>query len=74
MQELKRLNRDTVGWISISGVVDLPVVYRDNSYYLNHDFQGQKSGAGTLFLDQNHPLAAASLLLLAVYRCLSRKS
>ncbi len=52
MVELKRLNRDTVGWISISGVVDLPVVWRDNSYYLNHDFQGQKSGAGTLFLDK----------------------
>ena len=64
MAELKRLNRDTVGWISISGVVNLPVVYRDNEYYLNHDFQGQKSGAGTLFLDQNHPLTAETQNLL----------
>ncbi len=64
MAELKKINADTVGWLRIPGVVDLPVVYRDNEYYLDHDFYGQKSAAGTLFLDENHPLRADTQYLL----------
>ena len=64
MLQLVEKNPDTAGWISISGVVDLPVVYRDNSYYLNHDFYGRKSNAGTLFLDQAHPLTKTTQNLL----------
>lgn len=64
LEEFKRINRDTAGWISIPGVVDLPVVYRDNTYYLNHDFYGRKNGSGTLFLDQAHPVAAETQTLL----------
>ena len=64
MEEFKRINRDTAGWISIPGVVDLPVVYRDNTYYLNHDFYGRKNGSGTLFLDQAHPMAPETQNLL----------
>ena len=56
MRQLRAQNRDTVAWLNIPGVVDLPVVYRDNSYYLDHDFYGEKSKAGTLFLDREHPL------------------
>lgn len=49
-------NPDTVAWINIpGGVVNLPVVYRDNTYYLDHDFYGRESISGTLFLDENHP-------------------
>lgn len=55
-EELLERNPDTVGWLYIpGGVVDLPVVYRDNTYYLDHDFYGKKSRSGTLFLDENHP-------------------
>ena len=50
-------NPDTVAWLRIPDVVSLPVVYRDNSYYLDHDFYGRQSGSGTLFLDAAHPLA-----------------
>ena len=56
MAQLRAQNRDTVAWLAIPGVVDLPVVYRDNTYYLNHDFYGERSKAGTLFLDQAHPI------------------
>lgn len=56
MMELVRRNQDTVGWLSIGGVVRLPVVYRDNTYYLNHDFLGGDNASGTLFLDENTPL------------------
>lgn len=64
MLELKRINRDTVGWISIANVLDLPVVYRDNAWYLDHGFDGQKNAAGTLFLDQFHPLNSETQNLL----------
>ena len=57
--EMLEKNPDTVAWIRIpGGVVNLPVVYRDNMYYLDHDFYGKKSDSGTLFLDEAHPLKA----------------
>ena len=56
MRQLRAQNRDTAAWLKIPGIVDLPVVYRDNAYYLDHDFYGEKSKAGTLFLDAAHPL------------------
>ena len=57
-EKLLNQNPDTVAWLRIPGVVDLPVVYRDNEYYLDHDFHGKKSDSGTLFLDEAHPFAA----------------
>ena len=51
-------NTDFVAWLNIDGVVNLPVVYRDNSYYLTHDFYKRSSTSGTLFFDVLHPLAA----------------
>ena len=56
MRELFAKNRDLVAWLRISGVVSLPVVYRDNTYYLTHDFDRKSSSASTLFLDELHPL------------------
>ena len=54
-EPLRRVNKDIAGWLTIGGVLDLPVVYRDNSYYLRRDIHKKKSAAGTLFLDENHP-------------------
>ena len=54
MEVLYEQNRDLIGWLEIPGIIDLPVMYKDNSYYLTHDFNKNKSAAGTLFLDQNH--------------------
>ena len=64
MRELAQKNPDTVGWISISGTVHLPVVYRDNVFYLDHDFTGAKNASGTLFLDENSPINADTQNLL----------
>ena len=64
MRELFEKNGDLVAWVRIPGVVSLPVVYRDNTYYLNHDFSGKSSAAGTLFLDDRHPLTAQTQHLL----------
>lgn len=65
MLKLSKVNPDLVGWVHIDGVVNLPVVYRDNEYYLTHDFYGHHSKAGTLFLDVSHPLTenAANLVI-----------
>lgn len=54
METLYDQNHDLIGWLSVSEVIDLPVMYRDNSYYLTHDFNKNKNTAGTLFLDVNH--------------------
>ncbi len=49
---LLEINPDTVGWLKIPGtVIDYPVVRTgDENYYLHHDFYGQKSIYGTLFV------------------------
>ena len=54
MEALHGDNHDLIGWISIPQVLDLPVMYKDNSYYLTHDFNGQKNTSGCIFLDVNH--------------------
>lgn len=64
MSALLEKNGDLVAWLSIRGLVDLPVVYRDNEWYLNHDFENRSNPAGTLFLDQDHPLEARTQNLL----------
>jgi SrtB family sortase len=50
---LRKINPDVVGWLSIDGMLDQPVVQRDNSYYLTHDFHKKVSVSGALFLDEN---------------------
>lgn len=55
-EALLEINPDTVGWLRIPQTtvddIDLPVVQRDNSFYLTHDFDGNKNEAGAIFLDQ----------------------
>ena len=65
MKPFVKQNDDTVGWITIDGIVDQPIVYRDNVYYLTHDFYGNRNACGAIFLDENHPLHkdAQNLLL-----------
>lgn len=51
--KLRQQNKDIVGWLSIDGVVDEPVLQRDNDYYLTHDATGAENVTGALFLDEN---------------------
>ena len=53
-EELSAKNSDYACWIYIPGtMVNYPVVWRkdDNSFYLNHGFNGEKARCGSLFAD-----------------------
>lgn len=61
---LLAINSDVVGWLTIDGVLDLPVVQRDNAFYLTHNIEGKSSAAGTLFLDSSYSIAPPMEALL----------
>ncbi len=50
---LKEINPEIFGYIYIDGTsVDYPLVkHADNDYYLNHDFTGKYSSAGSIYVD-----------------------
>lgn len=50
--ELYKINPDIIGWIAAGSEISTPVVYRDNSYYMDHDFYGKSSAEGTVFADE----------------------
>ncbi len=48
---------NVVGWIQVSGLdnINYPIVqYTDNNYYLTHDWDGQYSRYGAIFLDADN--------------------
>lgn len=49
--ELINENPDVIGWITAGSDISTPVVYRDNDYYLDHDFYGNENAGGTVFID-----------------------
>lgn len=56
ISQLKKINPDTAGWITIDGtVVNYPVVWSETkNYYLRRDFYGKYLSGGTLFIDQRN--------------------
>ena len=64
METLYNQNHDLIAWLSIPDVIDLPVMYRDNRYYLTHDFNKSKNASGTIFLDENHRFSEQTQNLL----------
>ena len=58
--EFKKINNDLVGWIEMPGFrkkIEYPVMKgKDDKYYLNRDFYGNFSYAGSIFIDsRNNP-------------------
>ena len=53
LKALKNINPDVIGWITVDGTkIDYPVVQgKNNLYYMNRDFYGKPSLAGSIFLD-----------------------
>lgn len=57
-------NEDYVAYLYIPDTeIEYPVVQRNNSYYLNHNFYGEKNAHGTIFLDENCSPETPVLLL-----------
>ena len=53
--ELISINENVIGWLCIPDtLIDFPVVgAEDNSFYLSHDFSGNESRRGCLFMDKD---------------------
>ncbi|MGM9834708.1 MAG: class B sortase [Bacilli bacterium] len=53
LNELKKINSSTVGWIQVNGTnINYPFVQtNDNKYYLTHTFNKSYNSAGWVFLD-----------------------
>lgn len=58
LTELINTNKDTVGFISVSGTnINYPVVQSsDNDYYLKHSFKGKYNDAGWIFVDYRNDM------------------
>ena len=56
LEELKKENDDIVGWIEIENTdINYPVLQaEDNDFYMNHNYKGEKSQAGSIFLDKDY--------------------
>ena len=63
-------NNDFVGWIRIDGIthsngdpwIDYPVVqYSDNDYYLDKNFDKEKSAKGTIYADYKVPITGLNM-------------
>ena len=54
VEELKKENNDIVGWIEISNTnISYPVLQTDNNdFYLNHNYKGEYTTRGSIFLDK----------------------
>lgn len=58
MQELRKINRDTVGWIKLENTnIEYPIVQTsDNRFYLDHSFDKSYNKAGWIFADCSNKL------------------
>ena len=64
-RELYEINPEIIGWLRAGELADEPVVFRDNEFYLDHNFRGEYSGIGTVFADEeNTDWADAPYLIL----------
>lgn len=63
-RELYETNPDVVGWLTAGETIDLPVVQRDNAFYLNHNFFGEWDSNGTVFLNEKNSIDPRDHILL----------
>ena len=57
-------NPDIVGWLKGGENIDAPVVQRDNTFYMDHNFFGEEDRNGTLFVNANNELNPRDDVLL----------
>lgn len=54
--DLFNTNNDVVAWLEMGPDINLPVVYRDDIYYLDHDLYGNSNAGGTVFVNAANTL------------------
>ena len=66
IKELNKTNNDIVGWIEIPNTtINYPVLKgKDNSFYLNHDYEKKFNNLGSIFLDKDVDIDKPSTNLL----------
>ena len=66
IEELKKENKDIIGWIEIEGTnISYPVLQgQDNDYYLTHNYKKEKVSGGSIFLDKDYDFSIPSNNLL----------
>lgn len=59
LEEVRKVNPDTVGWIQIKGTeIDYPVVRgADNGYYTKHSFDNKTNNFGAIYLNSQTDLS-----------------
>ena len=69
LHQLKSINPDTAGWITVAGtVVNYPVVWTDvSNYYLKHNFYGESLSSGTIYIDERNSPTVAENLNTVIY-------
>ena len=57
LEELQaNINKDIIGYLTFENNGDkreLPVLYTDSEFYMNHDIYGKKDSAGSIFINSN---------------------
>ena len=61
---LYEANPDVIGWLTAGEEIDLPVVQRDNEFYLSHNFFGEPDNNGTVFLNEMNVFYPRDSILL----------
>lgn len=62
--KLRETNPDYIAWITVPDTeIYYPVVQRDNSYYLTHDFMQQSNSHGAIFMDESCKIDDGIILL-----------
>lgn len=56
LEALREVNPDVIGWILIPGTnISYPIVQgEDNSYYLDHTWDGRQNATGAVFMEATH--------------------
>ena len=69
-ESIKKDNIYTIGWLRVEGTnIDYPVVqYKDNEYYLSHDFNNNYNSAGWIFMDYHNKLNDQNIVIYGHHR------
>lgn len=62
-EALWKKSKQVVGWIQVSGIdeINYPVVWKDDTYYLSHEWDGKESKYGAIFMEESNTADCSDL-------------